>query len=59
MSIKELDSLLILLTEKKRRMEQEEVESNLQIMHEFLYCLRRQKLEELNEVLLFSFTDFG
>ncbi|GJZ43300.1 E3 ubiquitin protein ligase COP1-like protein [Tanacetum coccineum] len=49
-SIKELDSLLVLLTDKKRRMEQEEAESNLQIMHEFLHCLRRQKLEELNEV---------
>ncbi|XP_071705562.1 E3 ubiquitin-protein ligase COP1-like [Rutidosis leptorrhynchoides] len=49
-SIKELDSLLLLLTEKKKRMEQEEAESNLQIMHEFLHCLRRQKLEELNEI---------
>ncbi|KAJ9563001.1 hypothetical protein OSB04_008161 [Centaurea solstitialis] len=49
-SIKELDSLLTLLTEKKTKMEQEEAETNLHIMHEFLHCLRRQKLEELNEV---------
>ncbi|KAJ0788363.1 putative transcription factor WD40-like family [Helianthus annuus] len=32
------------------KMEQEEANSNLQIMHEFLHCLRRQKVEELNEV---------
>ncbi|CAI9279921.1 unnamed protein product [Lactuca saligna] len=49
-SMKELDSLIVVLTDKKKRMEQEEAESNLQIMHEFLYCLRRQKLEELNEI---------
>ncbi|KAM0049026.1 putative transcription factor WD40-like family [Helianthus debilis subsp. tardiflorus] len=49
-SVKELDSLLNLLKDKKKKMEQEEAESNLQIMHEFLHCLRRQKLEELNEI---------
>ncbi|KAI7740994.1 hypothetical protein M8C21_016560 [Ambrosia artemisiifolia] len=49
-SVKELDSLLTLLKDKKKRMEQEEAESNLQIMHDFLHCLRRQKLEELNEI---------
>ncbi|KAL4585386.1 hypothetical protein LXL04_010005 [Taraxacum kok-saghyz] len=49
-SIKDLDSLIGVLTDKKKIMEQEEAESNLQIMHEFLYCLRRQKLEELNEI---------
>ncbi|KAM0021282.1 putative E3 ubiquitin-protein ligase COP1 [Helianthus debilis subsp. tardiflorus] len=32
------------------KMEQEEAESNLKIMHEFLHCLRMQKLEELNEI---------
>lgn len=53
-SMKELDSLIVVLTDKKKRMEQEEAESNLQIMHEFLYCLRRQKLEELNEVIIIS-----
>lgn len=49
-SVKELDSLLPLLVDKKRKMEQQEVETNLQIMHDFLYCLKKQKLEELNEV---------
>ncbi|KAJ0575904.1 putative E3 ubiquitin-protein ligase COP1 [Helianthus annuus] len=33
------------------KMEQEEANSNLQIMHEFLHCLRRQKVEELNEYI--------
>lgn len=58
MSVKELDSLMSLLVEKKRKMEQEEAETNMQILLDFLQCLRKQKLEELNEVLepeLFSF----
>lgn len=50
-SIKELESLLSLLMEKKRKMEQEEAETNLQILLEFLQCLRKQKVEELYEVL--------
>ncbi|KAJ4981699.1 hypothetical protein NE237_032536 [Protea cynaroides] len=49
-SIKELDSLLSILSEKKRKMEQEEAESNMQILLDFLNSLRKQKLEELNEV---------
>ena len=49
-SVKELDSLLAMLAEKKRKMEQEEAETNLQIMHDFLQCLRKQKLDELNGV---------
>lgn len=49
-SVKELDSLLPLLVDKKKKMEQQEAEANLQIMHDFLYCLKKQKLEELNEV---------
>ncbi|XP_058110766.1 E3 ubiquitin-protein ligase COP1 [Magnolia sinica] len=49
-SVKELDSLLSLLAEKKRKMEQEEAETNMQILLDFLHCLRKQKLEELNEV---------
>lgn len=49
-SIKELDSLLPLLVEKKRKMEQEEAETNLQIMLDFLNILRKQKLEELTEI---------
>lgn len=50
MSVKELEALLYLLTEKKRKMEQEEAETNMQILLDFLYCLRKQKLDELNEV---------
>ncbi|GLU18173.1 hypothetical protein SLE2022_344870 [Rubroshorea leprosula] len=46
----ELDSLLSLLAEKKRKMEQEEAERNTQILLDFLHCLRKQKLEELNEI---------
>ncbi|THG10935.1 hypothetical protein TEA_016494 [Camellia sinensis var. sinensis] len=49
-SVKELDSLLILLEEKKRKIEQEEAETNMQILLDFLHCLRKQKLEELNEI---------
>lgn len=49
-SIKEVDGLLALLEEKKRKMEQKEAETNMQILHEFLYFLRKQKLAELNEV---------
>lgn len=50
MSIKELDDLLSLLSEKKRKMEQQEAETNMQILLDFLHCLRKQKLDELNEV---------
>ncbi|XP_030544321.1 E3 ubiquitin-protein ligase COP1 isoform X1 [Rhodamnia argentea] len=49
-SIKELDSLLVLLAEKKRKMEQEEAERNMQILLDFLHCLRKQKVEELKEI---------
>ncbi|KAK6919299.1 WD40 repeat [Dillenia turbinata] len=49
-SIKELDSLLSLLTEKKQKMEQEEAERNMQILLDFLNCLKKQKVDELNEV---------
>lgn len=49
-SIKELDDLLSLLSEKKRKMEQEEAETNMQIMLSFLHFLRKQKLEELTEI---------
>ncbi|XP_017978848.1 PREDICTED: E3 ubiquitin-protein ligase COP1 [Theobroma cacao] len=49
-SAKELDGLLSLLVDKKRKMEQEEAETNMQILLDFLNCLRRQKLEELNEI---------
>ncbi|KFK31097.1 e3 ubiquitin-protein ligase cop1 [Arabis alpina] len=49
-SIKEVDNLLSLLAEKKRKMEQEEAERNMQILLDFLHCLRKQKVDELNEV---------
>lgn len=49
-SIKELDSLMSLIAEKKRKMEQEEAERNMQILLTFLHCLRKQKADELNEV---------
>lgn len=50
MSIKEVDNLLTLLAERKRKMEQEEAERNMQILLDFLHCLRKQKVDELNEV---------
>ncbi|KAG2688486.1 hypothetical protein I3760_09G097600 [Carya illinoinensis] len=49
-SIKELNGLLSLLAKKKRKMEQEEAETKLQILLDFLHCLRKQKLEEMNEI---------
>lgn len=53
-SIKEIDNLMSLLGEKKRKMEQEEAERNMQILLDFLHCLRKQKVDELNEVVLIS-----
>ncbi|PIN09302.1 U5 snRNP-specific protein-like factor [Handroanthus impetiginosus] len=49
-SVKELDGLLSLLAEKKSKMEQEEAETNLQILLDFLHCLKKKKLDELNEI---------
>ncbi|KAH9313650.1 hypothetical protein KI387_022277, partial [Taxus chinensis] len=49
-SVKELDCLLILLAEKKRKMEQEEAETNMEILLDFFQRLKQQKQEELNEV---------
>ncbi|KAJ6850407.1 E3 ubiquitin-protein ligase COP1-like [Iris pallida] len=49
-SVKDLDNLLSFLSEKKRKMEQHEAETNMQILLDFLHCLRKQKLDELNEV---------
>ncbi|XP_024159714.1 E3 ubiquitin-protein ligase COP1 isoform X3 [Rosa chinensis] len=48
--MRELEGLLSLLEEKKRKMELQESESSMEIMLGFLHCLRRQKLEELNEI---------
>lgn len=55
MSVKEIDGLLSLLSEKKRKMEQQEAETNTQLMLSFLHSLRKQKLEELNKVLKLEF----
>ncbi|KAL2926855.1 E3 ubiquitin-protein ligase COP1 [Bienertia sinuspersici] len=49
-SVKEVDTLISLLSEKKRKMEQEEAERNMQILLDFLHCLRKQKVDELNEI---------
>ncbi|KAJ8528380.1 hypothetical protein K7X08_022072 [Anisodus acutangulus] len=49
-SIKELDTLLSMFSEKKRKLEQEEAERNMQILLHFLQMLRKQKVDELNEV---------
>ncbi|XP_051133864.1 E3 ubiquitin-protein ligase COP1-like [Andrographis paniculata] len=49
-SVKELESLLHLIAERKSKMEQEEAETNLQILLEFLHCLKKKKLDELNEI---------
>lgn len=57
-SIKELDALLSLLIEKKRKMEQEEAERNMKILMEFLNCLKMQKVDELNEVCFLQFLMF-
>ncbi|XP_078157539.1 transducin/WD40 repeat-like superfamily protein isoform X2 [Carex rostrata] len=50
MSVKELDSIITLLAEKKRNIEQQESETNMQILLVFLHCLRKQKMNELNEI---------
>ncbi|PPD77958.1 hypothetical protein GOBAR_DD25130 [Gossypium barbadense] len=49
-SAKELDSLLSLLVDKKMKMEQSEAETNMQILLDFLNCLRKKKLEELTQI---------
>jgi E3 ubiquitin-protein ligase RFWD2 len=49
-SIKEIENLLSVLADKKRKMEQEEAERNMQILLDFLHCLRKQKVDELNQV---------
>ncbi|KAG6423545.1 hypothetical protein SASPL_113945 [Salvia splendens] len=49
-SVKELESLLHILVEKKKKMEQEEAETNMQILLDFLVFLKKKKLDELNEI---------
>lgn len=58
MSVKELDGIITLLAEKKRNMEQQESETNMQILLVFLHCLRKQKMDELNEVIFFFIKTF-
>jgi E3 ubiquitin-protein ligase RFWD2 len=50
-----VDGLMALLAEKTRKMEQEEADTNMRILLDFLYCLSKQKLDDLNEVLEFFF----
>ncbi|GFZ03309.1 transducin/WD40 repeat-like superfamily protein [Actinidia rufa] len=50
MPVNELDCLLSLLMDKKKKMEQQAAEMNMQILQDFLHCLRKQKLEELNQI---------
>lgn len=50
MPIKELDSLLHLLGERKRKLEQEEAESNMEVLLDFLHLSRERKQDELKEV---------
>ncbi|XP_011000702.1 PREDICTED: E3 ubiquitin-protein ligase COP1-like [Populus euphratica] len=45
-----VDGLMALLAEKKRKMEQEEADTNMRILLDFLYCLSKQKLDDLNEI---------
>lgn len=49
-SIKEVDTLMSLLSVKKRKMEQDEAEKYMQALLDFLYYLRKQKVDELSEV---------
>ncbi|KAJ7562876.1 hypothetical protein O6H91_03G087500 [Diphasiastrum complanatum] len=49
-SVKELDSLLNLLAERKRKAELEEAEANMEILYEFLRKSSQQKQEELKEI---------
>ena len=57
MSIKEVDTLKSLLSAKKRKMEQEEAEKYMQTLLDFLYYLRKQKVDELSEVCGLVFVD--
>ncbi|XP_047337519.1 E3 ubiquitin-protein ligase COP1-like isoform X2 [Impatiens glandulifera] len=49
-SVKELDSLLSVLLDKKKKMEEEDAESNMQTLLYFLHCLWKKKIEELNQI---------
>jgi E3 ubiquitin-protein ligase RFWD2 len=47
--MKELDSLLRLLGERKQKLEQEEAESNMEVLLDFLQLSRQRKHDELKE----------
>ncbi|KAL8131170.1 E3 ubiquitin-protein ligase COP1-like [Apium graveolens] len=49
-SVRELDALLSLLAERKRILEQEEAERNMQILLDLLQYLRKQRVDELKEI---------
>ncbi|GAQ77645.1 Hypothetical protein KFL_000020060 [Klebsormidium nitens] len=49
-SLKELDSLIKMLAEKKQHVQQEEAEVNMEILMDFLEKSRRQKQEQLDEL---------
>ncbi|CAI9783952.1 unnamed protein product [Fraxinus pennsylvanica] len=53
-SVKELETLLSLLSEKKSKMEQEEAVTNLQTLPDFLLCLKKRRLDELIEAAFTS-----
>ena len=48
--MKELDALMEMLAEKRRRAEQEEAEMNMEILVDFLERARDKKQAELDEV---------
>ncbi|CAI5517779.1 unnamed protein product, partial [Closterium sp. Naga37s-1] len=50
MSVRELDTLLALLAEKRRKAEQEEAEMNMDILLDFLQRSRQKKQAELDEL---------
>lgn len=48
--VKEVDSLLLLLSERKQELELEEAESNMEVLLEFLHRSQLRKQEELFKV---------
>lgn len=59
MPVKEIDSLLLLLGERKQELELEEAESNTEILLEFLHRSQLRKREELHEVSALVFLTFS
>lgn len=50
MPLKELDSLLQLISERKKKVEQEEAETNMEVLLDFLHLSRQRKQEEMLEL---------